>query len=223
MPDFQPDNLTSGPEGTADIFEAVYSQRAIRKFKEDPVSDETLRHVIEAATKAPSGTNRQPWRFLVIRDSEKRSRIAEMIRVNAENDPGIRDYFTEGAKSDDTGRRLMFTGALSLLNHLDQAPVYIIPCLYWDDRQDPPSNNVLTGASIYGAVQNLQLVARALGLGTVLTTFQAPVLNDLRPYLGIPENALPCALIPLGYPDANFGPTRRLPVEDVLFWDTWED
>jgi len=78
MPEFQPDNLTSGPEGTADIFEAVYSQRAIRKFKNEPVSDEILRRVIEAATKAPSGTNKQPWRFLVVRDFEKRSRIAEM-------------------------------------------------------------------------------------------------------------------------------------------------
>ncbi|SVB03629.1 uncharacterized protein METZ01_LOCUS156483 [marine metagenome] len=223
MPDFQPENLTSGPEGTADIFEAVYSQRAIRKFKNEPVSDEILRRVIEAATKAPSGTNRQPWRFLVVRDSEKRSRIAKMIRTNAENNPGIREYFSEGSKSDDTGQRLMFTGALSLLNDLDQAPVYIIPCLYRDDGTFSPTDNVLTGSSIYGAVQNLQLVARALGLGTVLTTFQAPILDELRPFLGIPESALPCALIPLGYPDANFGPTRRLPVDDVLFWDSWED
>ena len=223
MPEFQPDNLTSGPGGTADIFEAVYSQRAIRKFKNEPVSDEILRRVIEAATKAPSGTNRQPWRFLVVRDSEKRSRIAKMIRNNAEHNPGIREYFSEGSKSDDTGQRLMFTGALSLLNDLDQAPVYIIPCLYRDDGTFSPTDNVLTGSSIYGAVQNLQLVARALGLGTVLTTFQAPILDELRPVLGIPESALPCALIPLGYPDANFGPTRRLPVDDVLFWDSWVD
>ena len=81
---------------------------------------------------------------------------------------------------------------------------------------------VLSGSSIYPAVQNLLLAARALGLGTVLTTFSQRIEPTLRELLSLPDNAKPVALIPIGFPDANFGPVNRRPVEEVLHWGAWD-
>ena len=210
-----PDNRT----GTESLFDAIYTQRAIRKFRDEPVPQDLLWRVIEAATKAPSGTNTQPWKFLVIQDEARREAIAEMVRAQAEKNPGARDYFSRGAQSEERSERLMLTGALSLLENVAQAPVLVIPCL---DRDGAPiGDSYRSGSSIYGAVQNLQLAARGLGLGTVLTSFEAAIEPELRAYLGIPDTAAPVALIPLGFPDANFGPTRRKPVDDVTFWEGW--
>ena len=212
--------MADNRSGTNDLFDAIYTQRAIRKFRPDPVPRDLLWRVVEAATKAPSGTNRQPWRFLVIQDQARRAEIARLVRENAEQNPGVRNYFAEGSQSEQRGERLMFTGALSLLENLSQAPVYVIPCFYAEGG-GPPRDSFRLGSSIYGAVQNLQLAARGLGLGTVITSFEAAIEPQLRELLKLPENALPVALIPLGFPDANFGPTRRKPVEEVTYWDEW--
>ena len=115
----------------------------------------------------------------------------------------------------------MYAGAAQMFEHLENAPVFIVPCLFEVTSPATDATTLLAGSSIYGAVQNLQLAARGLGLGTVLTTAHAGVEPMLRAELGIPDNAQPVALIPLGYPAANFGPTRRKPVEEVLYWDRW--
>ena len=98
----------------------------------------------------------------------------------------------------------------------------VIPCLYQlsSPTQDP--TGLLAGSSIYGAVQNLMLAARALGLGTVMTTAHQMLDADLRNLLGIPDDAYPVALIPVGYPDANFGPTTRKGLDEILRWNGWE-
>ncbi|MCA9829418.1 MAG: nitroreductase family protein [Dehalococcoidia bacterium] len=207
---------TSSREGTDSFFEAIYTQRAIRRFKPDPVPDDLLLRVLEAATKAPSGSNQQPWRFLVVRDAAKRKAMSEALKAHLQSNEAMRTYFESGAQSDDRSKRLMLTGALELAYHIDAAPAVIIPCL------TSGSDRLLGGSSIYPAVQNLLLAARALGLGTVLTTFNMGIDGMLRELLGIPEAARPVALIPIGYPDGNFGPTRRKPVEEVVGWDGWD-
>jgi nitroreductase len=204
--------------GTSDLWEALSTQRAIRKWKPDAVPDELLRQVIEAGTKAPSGSNRQPWRFLVIREPARRAHIAKMLREKYEANEGMRRYFESGRKSEVRSQRLMLTGAENIATHLDAAPVFIIPCLYPGGAN---ANGLLAGTSIYQAVQNIMLAARGLGLGTVMTTFQGLIDAELREYLGIPEDATPAALLPLGYPDANFGPVNRKPVAEVAFWEEW--
>ena len=204
-------------EGTDSLFEAIYTQRAIRRWKPDPVPPELITRVIEAATKAPSGSNQQPWRFVVVTDAARRAAISTALQTWLQSDSATREYFESGAKSDDPSVRKMLSGALSLAENLSQAPVFIFPCMYGGQRSD----RLLTGSSIYPAVQNLMLAARGLGLGTVLTTFQARIEDDVRRELALPEDARPVALIPLGYPDANFGPTRRKPVETVLYWEQW--
>ena len=159
----------------------------------------------------------QPWRWLIVRDPATRKALSEALSGHLASDEGMRSYFESGARSDDRSQRLMLTGALEIARDLARAPVIIVPCVYGGSRAD----NLLAGSSNYPAVQNLLLAARGLGLGTVLTTFQARIEPALRELLRIPEDARPAALIPLGFPDANFGPTRRKPVEDVVYWDSW--
>jgi nitroreductase len=207
---------TSTTQGPTDSFEEVlYTQRAIRHFRPDPVPRDVLLKVVEAGTKAPSGSNRQPWAFLVVQDAATRAEISRLLREYFKQDEQTRGYFERGAQSEDRSERLMLSGALALTENLAKAPAFIIPCLY------PASEGFTAGSSIYPAVQNILLAARALGLGTVLTTFNARIEPALKDLLGIPENARTAALIPVGYPDANFGPTRRKPAAEVTFWDRW--
>ncbi len=207
------------PAATDSLFDAIYTQRAIRSFKPDEVPEDLLWRVLEAATKAPSGTNRQPWRWVVIRDAARRKAIAEALAAHLQTNEAMRTYFESGANSDDKSTRLMLNGALALAHNIGLAPVLIIPCYFSDGGRIP--DRLLTGSSLYPAVQNMLLAARGLGLGTVLTTFQSGILDHLRAEIGIPDDAFPAALIPLGWPDANFGPTKRKPVTDVVYWDQW--
>ena len=125
----------------------------------------------------------------------------------------------QGSQSADKTTRLMLKGAQRLFTNLASAPVFIIPCLY--QVSSPAPEGLLSGSSIYGAVQNMLLAARALGLGTVMTTFQFAAEQILREQCKLPDDATPVALIPMGYPDAKFGPTTRKPVETVTHWEQW--
>ena len=95
----------------------------------------------------------------------------------------------------------------------------IIPCLV--AAQSPAPTGLLAGSSIYPSIQNLMLAARAEGLGTVLTTPQDGIMETLRSEIGIPEEALPVAIIPMGWPAVDFGPVTRKPLEEFLHWERW--
>ena len=205
--------------GTDDIWEVMYTQRAIRRWKADPVPEDLIWRVIEAGTKAPSGSNLQPWRFVIIQNQETRQAIAAQLSKGLQNER-LRTMLEEGTKSVDKTQRLMLTGARSLFENLAQAPVLIVPCLY--QVTSPATEGLLAGSSIYQAVQNIMLAARALGLGTVMTTFQGAVDPVLREQCKIPREATPVAIIPMGFPDANFGPTSRKPVDEVTNWEQWD-
>ena len=207
--------------GTNDVWETIYTQRAIRRWTDQPVPDELIWKVIEAGTKAPSGSNLQPWRFIVIKDQETRDAISAQLRQGLEN-PGLQAMIDNAIKSGTKGERLMMTGARGLFENLASAPVFIVPCIYQisSPTQDPQS--LLAGSSIYQAVQNMLLAARALGLGTVMTTFQGAVDGVLRERCGIPDDAVPAAIIPMGFPNGNFGPTNRKPVDEVTNWERWD-
>ena len=184
--------MADAKSGTNDIWEAIYTQRAIRRWTDQPVPDDLIWKVIEAGTKAPSGSNTQPWRFVVITDQETRDAISAQLRKGLEN-PGLQAMIDNAVKSGTKGERLMMTGAKGLFENLAQAPVFIVPCLYQvaSPTQDP--STLLAGSSIYQAVQNMMLAARALGLGTVMTTFQGAVDGVLRERCEIPAEATPVA------------------------------
>jgi nitroreductase len=212
--------LPHGQAGTDNIWDAMYTQRAIRYWQDKPVSRELLAKVIESASKAPSGSNLQPWVFVVVDEDEPKSKIADALNNIYESGP-LKSMIAEGQKVEDKSQRLMMKGAQAFFSSLGKAPALIIPCLYNLSSPTPDHTSLEAGSSIYMAVQNLMLSARALGLGTVMTTAHSLVNDQLREATGIPDDAYPVALIPIGYPDANFGPTKRKGLDEILKWNTW--
>ena len=197
-----------------DLFAAIHTQRAIRYFKPDPVPDGLVREVLEAAIRAPSGGNRQPWVFLVLRDAEVRAKVAGFYK-RAWDDAGM----SRLARDPDPSTAQVYGSASDLSETMAEVPVLVLACI----RHSGPSTDLTLGSSIYPAVQNLMLAARGLGLGTVITTVHKRFDDEIKELLGIPENVETAALIPLGYPSekARFGGSRRAPVEQVTYRDHW--
>jgi nitroreductase len=201
-----------------DFFEVVHTQRSIRRFKPDPVPDDAIWQILDAAIRAPSGSNTQPWAWLVVREPEHRQAIADAVRARM----GDAEQGRREAMQMDPTRRRMRLASIAFREDVASAPVLIIPCLMNPSSPTSNANSLFAGSSIYGAVQNMMLAARALGLGTVLTTFNTAIEDTLRERFNLPDGAKPVAVIPLGYPDGqSFGPTTRKPVESVTFWDGW--
>jgi nitroreductase len=201
-----------------EFFDVLHTQRSIRKFKPDPVPEDLLWKMVDAAIRAPSGSNTQPWGWLIVRDVEKRRVIADAVRAKM-GDPvqGRRE-----AEQMEPARRRMRLASIAFREDVASAPVLIIPCLVGLSSPTTDINSLFAGSSIYGAVQNLMLAARALGLGTVLTTFNTQIEDTIRKEFSLPDDAKPVAVIPVGFPDGqNFGPTTRKPVETVTHWDGW--
>lgn len=197
------------------LFEAMYSQRAIRRLKPDPVSDDLVQKLIEAATKAPSGGNRQPWAFIVIRDEATKQKIGEWY-----SDAWNKTYgaIPEGQRSQGPpSAARTYRAAEHLAHHISEVPVLILVCA----RGRPASGVAGQYGSIFPAVQNLLLAARGLGLGASLTTLHKLHEADIKDLLGIPDTAETIALIPVGYPRGKYGPTTRLPVEKVMHKERW--
>ena len=194
------------------LFEAIYTQRAIREFKPDPVPDEMIHKLIEAATKAPSGSNRQSWRFLVIRDHELKRKIGEYY-----NRARSSRYGAGAPPSNIPARRRAASDYMA--EHLHDVPVLVLACI----EHDGAPSTMSRGGSIYPAVQNLLLAARGLGLGSVITSLHKRYEDEIKELLGIPENVETAALLPIGFPadGARYGPTRRAPVHEVTFYDHW--
>ncbi len=195
-----------------DVFEVINTTRAMRRLKPDPVPDELIWKVLEAAIRGPSGGNRQPWGFIVVRDPEKKKKIGEWYLEAWNNTYGrVRDTVT----ADPNGAR-MYGSADHLANHLAEVPVLIIAAVQSGAVGTSPS-----GSYIYPAVQNLMLAARALGLGTTLTTLHRAHEADVKQLLGVPDDIETMALIPIGWPKGKFGAGPRRPVEEITFWDRW--
>jgi len=196
-----------------DIFEVINTQRAMRRLKPDPVPDELIWKLLDAAVRAPSGGNRQPWNFVVIRDADTKAKIAEYYLDSWNKSYGL--IKQAAMASPETAKT--YASAEHLANHLAEVPVLIIAAVNLS-AVAPASP---AGASIYPAVQNLMLAARALGLGTTLTTLYRTHEAEVKQLLGIPEGVDTVALIPLGWPRGEFGPTSRIPAEKVVFWEKW--
>jgi nitroreductase len=195
------------------LFEAIHSQRATRNFAPDPVPDEAITTILEAAIRAPNGGNTQRWSFLVIRDRDTKRRFGEwyvdawsiLVSTMDLQNPSAQPY-----------RPSMLT------QRMEDIPVLILACL--EQAALRPGHSPITGgASIYPAVQNIMLAARALGLGTVITTLHTRHEQEVKAHLGIPESVDTAALIPLGYPaqGQKFGGSKRLPAAEVTFHERW--
>ncbi len=199
-----------------DFFEVAHTQRAMRRLKTDPVSDEDLWKILHTATMAPSGGNRQPWNFVVVRDEEKKRKIGAWYLDAWDKSYGPA---REAMRADPQMKRT-FDSADHLANHIAEAPVLIFATIQRDMPTSGPS--LLLGASIYPAVQNLMLAARAIGLGTALTTLHRLHEAEVKELLGIPDGVETMAMIPVGWPKGKFGTPARLPAEKVVYWDGWK-
>jgi len=206
-----------------DFFDVIHTQRSVRRYKPDSVPDEALWKILDAAVRAPSGSNLQPWIWLVVRDRGKRESIASAVRASFQARGGGVEQIRQRAECDtDPMRRRMMLTVADFFADVSQAPVLIIPCLVGVTSPTTDARSLLAGSSIYGAVQNMMLAARALGLGTVLTTFQAGIEDFFRREFHLPPESVPVAVVPVGYPDRQrFGPTTRKPVDTVTYWDDW--
>jgi len=199
-----------------DFFETVTTQRAMRRLKPDPIPDAVLRQIMDATICAPSGGNRQGWSFLVVRDPAKRVRLGELYREAWGELMKVPYYRGAATAPPDSPEGKMLASARHLSEHLGEAPVLVLACIGTDGRA-----TITTGASIYPAVQNLMLAARALGVGSCITTIHKYRDPQVKELLGIPADVETAALIPLGYPLGKFGRPPRRPVAEVVHADHW--
>tara|TARA_B100001250_G_scaffold367910_1_gene350244 strand:+ start:538 stop:1167 length:630 start_codon:yes stop_codon:yes gene_type:complete len=197
-----------------DLFEAMSSCRAIRYLKPDPVSEDLVEQVITAATWAPSPGNSQGRDFIVVTDKAKRETIGNAI----EKAMGSR---VAAMERPDRAHRLMLDGTQHLLATLKTCPVLVFVCGKAIYPYEAPRESFVW-SSIYPAAQNLIVTARALGLGTVFTTFQGVAESVIRETLNIPDDVLIGCMIPMGWPDRNFGPLNREPYENVVHRNSWQ-
>jgi nitroreductase len=218
------------------LFDAIYSARALRRLKPDPVPEDIITHILDAAIRAPSAGNAQNWIFLVVRDAALRHALGVIYRKASDiasamyQARGRPAHMTEGQY-----QRMMSSGAY-LWDHMGEAPVLLIPCQR--ERPTPPRAALpeaiqgfyerelayaerIRGASIYPAVQNIILACRALGLGTLITTNHIRCEDEVKALLGIPDDIATYALMPIGYPRGKFGPLARRPVAEVAYADRW--
>jgi nitroreductase len=197
-----------------DVFEAMSTCRAMRYLQPDPVGDDLIEQVVTAATWAPSPGNSQGRDFVVVTDADKKQVIGQAIeRVMADR--------VAAMDRPDRTHRLMLDGTGHLVGTLTSCPVLIFVCGKAVYPSGSPRESFVW-SSIYPAAQNLIVAARALGLGTVFTTFQGAAEPVVRDTLGIPDDVHIGCMIPMGWPDRRFGPVKRLPYEQVVHRDGWQ-
>ena len=203
-----------------DVFEALYTTRAMRRVKEDPIPDEIIKSMIDSAIRAPSGSNRQDWRFVAVTDQEVRTQLADIYKetwdyyvksfYNSSSDLGASNL--KDKEQIESIRRIS-NSASWLAENYDKVPLLVLAF----SRNDP------TGSSIYPAIWSLMLAARSHGIGTCLTTVMSFKTEEVYEVLDIPADkgwALN-ATITAGYPLGKWGVAERKPVEEVTFLNKW--
>jgi nitroreductase len=237
----------SKPESDAQLFDVMFTCRSMRRLKPDPVPEEVLLQLVDAAIHAPSSSNGQNWRFVIVRDGATKTKIRDVWKkgwswyketvANADARPG----------EDLEARKRMQKAGDYMVDHMAEIPAIIFVCVEEDAVvakaiQSPTTVtaavkhlglggtiNLLRGASgagktgimstAYPAVQNLLLAARGLGLGAVLTTPHLFSPGAYERILGLPKNVTLTAVIPVGYPMGKFGPVKRPDPATVVRWD----
>jgi nitroreductase len=201
-----------------DLFDIIHSTRAMRRLKPDPVPDALIAKILAAGQCAPSGSNAQRWRFLVVKDRAIKEKVQVWYKKAFDEVVGPHYLTREPPPGTDRDAYLRQRGAAEYLTeHFHEAPVWIVACL--EHGKEKPNRQA--GASIYPAVQNMLLACRALGLGATLTARHLLYEKETEAALGLPEGVHSYAIIPVGYPMGKFGPVGRGPLSDVVYLDRW--
>ena len=208
------------PLDTVGLLEGLATTRAIRHYRDEPVPVEALRAMLFAATRAPSGSNRQPFRFVVLTDGPA-ARAAKALIGDAARSfwRAKRDadgYETGSGEVDDSPKARMAQTMQVFVDNFHRVPALILPCLV--RYRDPMPTE---GASIYPACQNLLLAARALGYGGVFTGWHFGVERQLRDLIGIPDGTFMAGTITIGKPAGHHGPVRRRPMAELVHGERW--
>lgn len=199
--------------------------RAVRKRLdlEKPVPEQVIRECLELTLQAPTGSNRQGWRWVVVTDADKRAALADLYRK------GVGSYLTDAQKQADAENRAqdgrVFSSAQYLADNMQDVPVLVIPCIRAEHVPENPPRRVWAGlmGSIMPAVWSFQLALRARGLGSVLTTLHLAYEAEAAELLGIPEGIMQVGLLPVAYTKGtDFKPVKRPPLDTVLHWNQWD-
>jgi nitroreductase len=203
------------------LLEGMATTRAIRRYAPEPIPDDVLSSIMWHASRAPSGSNRQKFRFLVLRDGPKalaaKALLGESFREGWYSKEA-NDGYADGSGSDENSPKSRMARAMRhFVDNFEQTPVVVLACLV---RYRP--ENYAEGSSVFPAVQNLLLAARAHGYGGVITGWHHHVEAELRELLGIPDGVAIHATVPMGKPLGSHGPVRRQPVSQLIYDDEWD-
>lgn len=201
------------------LLDGLATTRAIRRYTTDPISEDDLATIMFSATRAPTGSNRQNFRFLVLRDNDAarqaKALLGESFRAGW-NAKRLADGYEQGSGSAiNTPKARMAQTMQHFVDNFEETPVVVLACI------KARHGRLLDGASVYPACQNLLLAARALGYGGVLTGWHAAVEAELRAICAIPDDYEIAATIPLGTPAGHHGPVRRRPLGELVFDGQW--
>ncbi len=208
--------MESGP-----VLEALATTRAIRRYRDEPIPDGDLAKIMFAATRAPSGSNRQTFRFVVLADDPTaqaaKAVMGESFRAGWAAKAEADGYETGSGQDDGSPKARMARTMARFVDRFEETPVVVVACVRIRH------GGLMDGASIYPACQNLLVAARALGYGGVLTGWHGPVEGEVRALCGIPDDYAIAATIPLGRPEGRHGPVRRRPMGELVFGSAWGD
>lgn len=185
------------------------------------VEPAVIEECIRLAIHAPTGSNSQGWRWVVVTDPEKRARLGELYRKGGES---YLEAARLGGAVDDPTMRRVIDSAVYLWEHIAEVPVHVIPCIL-GRFADGPSNHEAAGfyGSIFPAVWSFQLALRSRGLGSCLTSFHLEFEADAADLLGIPDTVTQAGLLPVAYyTGETFGPAPRRPAHEITYWDGWK-
>lgn len=205
------------PEPTTDIWTVMSTARTIRRFTDEPVDNATLTRCLRAATWAPSGANAQEWRFIVLRSPEMRAVVAQAaaqaLRVI---EPVYR--MTRPDPSDESRRARTNRATYELHDRAGE-----FTSILFTQRHFSTASELLLGGSIYPAIQNFLLAARAQGLGACLTSWASYAGEPLlRKAVGVPDDWMLAGHVVVGWPRGRHGPVRRRPLREVVYLERWD-
>lgn len=199
------------------LLDGIATTRTVRRYTTDPIPDDDLASILWHATRAPSGSNRQPVRYVVLRDGPRAASAKGLLGA------AFRQGWSAKRRADghedaaaDTARGRMAAAMQHYVDHFEEVPVVVLVCLVRYREANP-----YEGGSVYPACQNLLLAARALGYGGALTMWHLGVERELRDLLAVPDDVALSACITLGRPAGRHGPLRRRPLAEVVFEDGW--
>ena len=195
---------------TIPLGEAMFTQRAIRRFRKDPIPADVMQDIMQSAIRAPNGGNNQGWHFIVVQDEEMRRQLGELYHEA---------WWAKRADAGIMGRRTSRRAATPCVlpcawpTKIGDAPVMVLVCA--------TSKGAQAAGSVIPAAQNMLLAARAFGIGGTIATLHPVVEERVHELFGIPDDAQVVYCMPFGYPRGNFGPVNRKPLNEVCSYDRW--